>query len=235
MKKTIILFFVLLNISYAQVGINIGLPERGGTYIDIAKENYRWNDLNTGAGLDVGKVDSRGWPTIDARYILDYRPVAEWAGSIDDPEVYRLDVSGTYKCSFMGRADVNSVVDGNVQNLSYDASSNTTIFDFVVSNGSIGLFILDFSNTRRTSSSSNNSGFTDFKMLRPGYDNDDNLFHQPLLDILTEINLLIRQKILPVPVLGVGRVLRCVHRGLILKRLFFISATRSQTSMEWVL
>lgn len=188
MKTIILILFSILNISYAQLGVNISLPERGGTYIDISKENYRWSNLYDGSPLTENEVDNQGWPSIDAKYILDYRPVAEWAGSIDDPEVYRLDVSGTYKCSFIGSASINSAVDGSIQNIVYNANNNITTFDFVVNNNSKGLFILEFSNTFRSSSSPTNSGFTNFKMIRPGYENDDNLFHQPLLDILNEIN-----------------------------------------------
>ena len=171
-----------------QVGINISLPERGGTFIDVVKENYRWTDLNTGSPVNTSTVDDRGWPTVDAQYILDYRPVAEWAGQIDDPEVYRLDVSGTYKCSFTGQADVRGVVGGQVQSLTYDAVSNTTRFDFNVPRGSNGFFLINFENTRRTPNHGLNTGFTDFKMLRPGYENDDALFHVNFLEALNGIN-----------------------------------------------
>lgn len=171
----------------AQIGINISLPERGGTYIDVVKENYRWSDL-AGNTLGSGQVDSRGWPAQDARYILDFRPVAEWAGSIDDPEVYRLNVSGTWKCAFQGEGMATGTVGGTVQNLVYDDNSNTTHFDFVVPQGSDGFFLIDFTNTRRTPADLLNSGFTGFKMLRPGYADDDALFHTPLLGVFDSVN-----------------------------------------------
>ncbi len=126
--------------STAQVGVNIGLPERGGTYIDLARENYRWISLNTGQPVTHSDVDEQGWPTSDAQYIVDFRPVAEWANDIDDPEIYRLDVSGTWKCSLNGRADVGSAVGGSVQNVIYDSQTNTTFFDYVVPPGSNGFF-----------------------------------------------------------------------------------------------
>ncbi|MCB9282431.1 MAG: T9SS type A sorting domain-containing protein [Lewinellaceae bacterium] len=188
--KQIILFLLALQPSFspAQIGVNISLPERGGTYIDLARENYRWHDLNTGNELNAGQVDAKGWPATDARYVVDFRPVAEWAGSIDDPEVYRLDVSGIWKCSFAGQGVVASSTGGSVQNLVYDPPSNATTFDYVVAPGSNGLFLIEFSDTRRTPSDPLHSGFTDFKMLRPGYANDSGVFHTAFLDLFDSIH-----------------------------------------------
>jgi len=43
--KPVLTFLILLLLSsqyaFSQIGVNIGLPERGGTYINLAKENYR--------------------------------------------------------------------------------------------------------------------------------------------------------------------------------------------------
>ncbi|MEZ4920289.1 MAG: T9SS type A sorting domain-containing protein [Saprospiraceae bacterium] len=189
MKSFLLLFFCLsTSLLTAQIGVNIGLAERGGTYIDLAKENYRWNALATGSALNATQVDSQGWPTVDAQYVVDFRPVAEWAGSIDDPEVYRLDVSGTWKCSFQGQGVVAASVGGSVQNLQYAMASNLTTFDFVVPPAGNGFFLINFSNTQRTPADPVNSGFTNFKMLRPGYADDSQLFHTPLLNIFDSIN-----------------------------------------------
>jgi len=98
-KLQILIITILCNttLSFGSgLGINTSLPERGGTFVDIVKENYRWSEVG-GDKLTADKVDDHVWPELDARFILDYRPVAEWAGSIDDPEAYRIDVSGTYK------------------------------------------------------------------------------------------------------------------------------------------
>ncbi len=189
MKQISPFLFLLLTINtFAQIGVNISLPERGGTYIDLVRENYRWADLSTGNALNPSQVDEEGWPTVDARYIVDFRPVAEWAGSIDDPEVYRLDASGTWSCSFNGEGTVNGTVGGSVQNLSYNAGTNTTTFDFVVAPGSNGFFLIDFSETRRTPAAPLNSGFTGFKMLRPGYADDSGLFHTALLNLFDSVD-----------------------------------------------
>jgi hypothetical protein len=180
--------FYVASALYSQLGVNISLPERGGTYIDLVKENYRWKSLVSGSDLSPSEVDAQGWPTVNAQFIVDFRPVAEWASDIDDPEVYRLDVSGTWKCSFAGQASVSAVAGGSIENLAYDPNNNLSTFDFVVPGGSNGFFLIDFTNTRRTSLSGLNTGFTGFKMLRPGYDNDDGLFHAPLLEVFDLVN-----------------------------------------------
>lgn len=157
----------------AQLGVNISLPERGGTFVDIVKENYRWSEAGGGGDLTADQVDEHGWPEVDARFVLDYRPVAEWAGDIDDPDVYRIDVSGTYKCAFIGQASVAGNTGGTVENKSYDSSTNTTTFDLVVPGppgDNHGFILIDFTETKRTPTSSSGSGFTGLRMMRPGYD-----------------------------------------------------------------
>lgn len=187
MRHIILLFLLYLSPAFSQIGVNIGLPERGGTYIDLVKENYRWNDLVTGNPLTPAQVNAQGWPIQNARYVVDFRPVAEWVGSIDDPEVYRLDVSGTWLCSFKGQAVV-SAFGGTVSGLVFNIAENTSYFNFTVAPGSNGFFTIDFDQTYLTPVSPINSGFTDFKMLRPGYENDDALFHTPFLSLFDELD-----------------------------------------------
>ena len=181
------LLLLLYSLLPAQIGVNISLPERGGTYIDLAKENYRWNDVVTGQTITADAVDEHGWPATDVEYIVDFRPVAEWAGSIDDPEVYRLDVSGTYHCSFSGQATVTGVIGGQVTNLAHNVNTNVSTFDFEVPSGSNGFFIIRFVGTRRTQQSGLGTGFTNFKMLRPGYSDDDQLFTDAFLALFDSI------------------------------------------------
>jgi len=173
-KKIFILIFLCTNSLFSQqFGVNISLPERGGTFVDLAKEEYRWVDLTTGEDLQQHQVDSRGWPICNARYITDWRPVAEWTGTIDDPEQYRIDMTGTYKCSFMGHASINPLMGGSIQNKIYSPGQNKTTFDFVVTGlpkENYQIFVLDFNTTYRSASDTAGSGITDFKMIRPGYD-----------------------------------------------------------------
>ncbi|MBN1128661.1 MAG: hypothetical protein JXA71_06725 [Chitinispirillaceae bacterium] len=168
-----ILFLLPLSLSSAQLGVNINFAERGGTFVDIVKEEYRWGAVGSGNDLSASQVDEFGWPKIDAQFVVDYRPVAEWSNSIDDPQVFRIDVSGTYKCSFVGSADVRGITGGSVRNTSYDAASNTTIFDFEVPGppgANHGLIVLEFTKTKRTPAGAEGTGLTTFRMFRPGYD-----------------------------------------------------------------
>ena len=174
MKSSIfaVVSFCAVSTLAGQLGVNIGLPERGGTFVDIVKENYRWSKAGAGAALTASDVDSSGWPKTDVDFVLDQRPVAEWAGSVDDPQAYHLDLRGTYKCALSGRANVHSTGQGTVQNTAYDSATNATTFDFVVTDppGAGGGFLdLEFTNTRRTAGSATGSGFRGFRMLRPGY------------------------------------------------------------------
>jgi hypothetical protein len=170
-----------------QLGVNISLPERGGTFVDLVKENHRWSDLSW-ATLTADQFDQKGWPTCDAIFILDQRPVAEWSNEIDDPEIYRVDFSGTYKCAFTGQATVISNGEGSVQNKTYDAPSNTSTFDFVVSGppgDNHGMFFIAFSNSKRTQDSETGSGITNLKMMRPGYQlNTNRIFTDNLINAL---------------------------------------------------
>ena len=190
--KTILITLSLLTVpSFSgQLGVNISLPERNGTFVDIAKENYRWS--KAGADLTAADVDSSGWPKCDANFVLDQRPVAEWAGTVDDPASYHLDLRGTYKCALVGRASVRSTGQGAVQNVVYDSLSNATTFDFVVTDAPApggGFISLEFTNTRRTAASAAGSGFTHFRMNRPGYPlNTAKIFTDDLLAALTGIN-----------------------------------------------
>lgn len=192
--RTVLITVLLLTGSSlaGQLGINISLPERGGTFVDIAKENYRYSKAGTGADLAAADVDSSGWPKCDVNFVLDLRPAAEWAGSVDDPASYHLDLRGTYKCSLAGRASMRSTGQGTVQNVVYDSALNVTTFDFAVADAPApggGFINLEFTNTRRTAASAMGSGFTRFRMNRPGYPlNTPKLFTDDFLATLNGIN-----------------------------------------------
>jgi len=171
-----------------RLGVNISLPERCGTFTDQVRGNYRY-ETTSGQELTAGDVDSQGWPAIDCRYIVDWRPVAEWSGTIDDPEVYRCDMSGTYKCAITGQATLTHIEgDFAIQNQVYDSGTNTTTFDIVVDppGPQHGVMILEFTNTKRTPTSPTNTGFTNFKMMRPGYPLDTTqIFTDAFINCLT--------------------------------------------------
>jgi hypothetical protein len=165
-----------------QMGVNLVHED---AFVDMVKETNRWQNVTS--------FDDQGWPESDCSIVLmDKRPVAEWSGEIDDPEVYRIDYSGTYHCSFQGMATVSkSVGNFHLFNQAYDAAANTTTFDlFVTAPGDDhGLVILSFSNTMRTPQSRSNTGITHFKCMRPGYDLDtDQVFTEEYLALCKSAN-----------------------------------------------
>lgn len=80
--------------------------------------------------------------------------------------------SGTYKLTFNGRATVSAGGSGSVQNASYDAASNTSKADIVLSGDPVGNVWLVFKDTYRTSGSSRGDGVTGIHLWRPGYATD---------------------------------------------------------------
>ncbi len=114
-----------------KIGVGISF-ERGLLWVDQAKVLRPWQQPGGGASLTSSEVDAQGWPLMDCvTCLMDYRPVAEWdASGIDDPLVYRVDVSGTYKCSFNGKATL-TMTEGltTIENQLYNSGTNTTTFD----------------------------------------------------------------------------------------------------------
>lgn len=80
--------------------------------------------------------------------------------------------SGTYKLTFSGRASVSPGGAGSVQNVSYDAASNTTKADVVLTDDPTGNVWLTFTGTHRTNASIKGDGVTDIHLWRPGYATD---------------------------------------------------------------
>jgi hypothetical protein len=149
--------------SYAgKLGVNLVHED---AFVDVVKETNRWNGVEA--------FDSQGWPRDDCELVLmDKRPVMEWSGQIDDPDEYRIDYSGVYKCSLEGSALVtNAGGDFTILNYNYNQNANRTTFDLVVSapRANHGLVILRFSQTRRTADGAPNTGFRNLQVMRPGY------------------------------------------------------------------
>lgn len=154
-------------------------------FVDAAKTLRSFQSPD---GSAVAK-DASGWPLADARTVLmDMRPYAEWQGFIEDPEEFRSDVSGVYKCSFTGQADVEKVEGPfTIGPVSYNEATNTSFFDLTVDpvGPHHGLVFIKFVNTRRTPSAALNTGFTNFKAIRPGYDaNTTQLFTNEFMSAL---------------------------------------------------
>jgi hypothetical protein len=156
----------------------LGVEASADAFVDIIKQSYRWEKPDGHGGwtkLLREDVDEHGWPKTNCRWVMDSRPCAEWTGEIDDPEAYRVDRSGIYKGSFIGEARLVRA-DGpfSIQNQAYDAPANKTTFDLVIPKPAAnhGLVILEFRDTRRSSTNPTNSGFNDFRLIRPGYSAD---------------------------------------------------------------
>ena len=154
------------------IGMNLDDP-RGSelAFTDAAEslQDYR------GVGDSDPTFDSSGWPTSDVVVVFfDNRPVAEFLGAIDDPKEYEIDVSGTYDLAFSGQADLTvNEGDATITNKSYDSGTNTTTADVILPEEA-QLLSIEFTNTKRSSGSATGSGFTDLRLMRPGYSLDEN-------------------------------------------------------------
>ncbi len=187
--SSVVLFLVMSASVFAQtypgkigVGVSMGwtLP-----FVDAAKTTRQFDAI--GGGL--APTDSNGWPTTDGFTCLwDMRPYKAWGGEIDDPEQFTPNMVGTYKCSFNGQATLAILSgDASLANQSYDSGLNTTSFDLIVHSSDpwTNVVVVEFTNTKRTSSSSTNTGLTNLKAIRPGYPADTTqIFHTPFIDCL---------------------------------------------------
>ena len=153
----------------------MGVESPGDVFIDLVKQSYRWDkpDGSGGwTGLTAADADANGWPRTDTRWIFDGRPVAEWFGTIDDPEAHRVDYGGVHRGSFTGQATLTKIEGPfTLSNQAYDAAKNVTTFDLTMAppGPHHGLIVMSFTNTRRTSTGTAGSGITDFRLIRPGY------------------------------------------------------------------
>lgn len=165
------------------LGVNL---DQMGAFVNIINHTNRYDKASS--------YDSHGWPQSDFELVLsDGRPVAEWASQIDDPDVYRIDYSGTYHASFTGQSDINLFGSNAViQNKTYNASTNTSFFDIAVPGppgANHGFLYLTFSNTKRSTNDPVNSGITNLKVNRPGYElNTTEVFTKEYLNLCKSVN-----------------------------------------------
>lgn len=174
--------------------IGIGLGGLGSTaleYVNVVNRERPYWKVGTS---DPALLDENGWPKENFKKVfIDHRPFGEWWGDagIDDPDKYRVDISGVYKLMFNGQAEV--VADNDAGNIgaftigapSYDATTNTTTIDINYNKG-FGLLFLQFNNTKRTPTSAPNTGVTNIKLIRPGYPkNTTQLFRTEYLNAMS--------------------------------------------------
>jgi hypothetical protein len=167
--------FSILAFAAAPYAGKLGVEANGDAFVDVVRQSYRWEKPDGHDGWVKparDDLDTCGWPLSDCRWILDWRPCAEWTGHIDDPDAYRVDHSGVYRGSFTGAARL-TIGGGSfsLANQTYNAAANRTTFDLVLpkplTNGD--LIILKFTDTQRAPGSPKNTGISDFKLIRPGY------------------------------------------------------------------
>ena len=193
--QPLLLLFVLLHTLVSaqtyngRIGVGISVSSWQLPFVDVAKTTRSYTRPD---GSAVPK-DALGWPMGDAQTVLmDMRPAPEWIGVIDDPEQFRLDVSGTYKCSFNGQATVRKIEGPfSLGPVAYDAATNTTTFDLTMDppGPNHGLVILQFLDTKRTPGSATGTGFTNLKAIRPGYDpNTTQLFTNEFVSAITSVD-----------------------------------------------
>lgn len=169
MKKYVLiiaLLFITINTTFSQFQMGVNL-DNANAFVNLINHTNRFSNVTS--------FDEFGNPMSDFDLVLlDGRPVPEWINQIDDPEEYRIDYSGTYHSSFIGQADISiSGTSVSITNKIYDETINTTTFDINVGgypNANHGLAFLKFTNTKLTPNSQINTGISKLRVLRPGYD-----------------------------------------------------------------
>jgi hypothetical protein len=142
------------------IGVNLsGVGDsRERPFVDVVQSHSGWTDFE-GKRLTV---DAQGNPLSDGRFkAFDVRTFGFWWGEQDDPDGFAPDWSGRYTLSFVGKAELSSPEKVfTLENLRFDAGTNTTTADLILKKGEGQLFI-DFKGT--------SSGIKNLRLIRPGY------------------------------------------------------------------
>ncbi|MES1171705.1 MAG: hypothetical protein ABUL77_00585 [Bacteroidota bacterium] len=129
------------------LGINIDPPKDWSgnrLFADVMKTARDWSRLQSDPGAGDAAVDAQGWPTEDAQCVL-------WANT---------QMHGTYKLSFTGKATVTTDwAPASLQNVSYQAATNTTTADLVFRSDGQNNFLIRFTRTA--------GGVKNVKLMRP--------------------------------------------------------------------
>lgn len=140
-------------------------------FVDAMKQARPWQDA-TNWNNPVAGIDALGWPTADASTVI-------YTGT-------PTQVNGLHKLIFTGQADVSLMwAGGAITNKAYDAATNTTTADVTYNLSAAGSVGLIFRNTKRTIASAANTGFTNARLIKPGYPVDGSqVFTTPFLAAL---------------------------------------------------
>ncbi|WP_372522140.1 hypothetical protein [Sulfuricaulis sp.] len=157
--------------SVVPLGVNLeGVVDWGRSimFADAMKHARHWGSVNA-PNDEQAPVDADGWPTGDTGVVI----------MIGVPHM-----EGTYKLSFTGHATVAPIARNDlttrVQNMVYDAGTNTSTADFVPGPDETQIF-LTFTGT--------SGGVKNVKLMRPGYLPTDT-FSKPFLDRLAMFQVL---------------------------------------------
>ena len=205
-RLTILSLFILPLCTQAETypeKLGVGLSGPGSwalEFVNAATYATEWTRMDH----TPATVDDQGWPTEDAKSCLfDLRLFGAWWGApYDDGEERQLDVSGIYKLSFTGHAELRSAEPGElflIQNQRYDEKTNRTTVDIFIK-GSYdpsdpdnpnhvkkgehsGLLALEFHNTE--------NGIKNLTVIRPDYhDRADQTFTDEFLAALAPFPVL---------------------------------------------
>jgi fibronectin type 3 domain-containing protein len=141
-----------------------------------------WNTVGTETSVPQ---DASGWPMSDAGMDYDQRKNMPWRGP--DAPAINEDIAGVYKLSFTGQATIvpntEAAVGGLlVLNQKYNAETNQTTADLVLLPGH-SLLQLQFLNTKRLPTDQPGTGFTNMRLIQPGYPaNTSQVFTQGTLN-----------------------------------------------------
>ena len=150
------------------LGVNVEISPFT-SFVNLLQTNPGWGPAP--GQVSAATLNASGDPSGDATLSFDLRVNQSWNGP--DPNAQQLNLSGTYHLSFNGQANVvpeSGALPFAVQNQAYNASTNTTTVDLVVpSNYGQDFFGVDFLQTQATATSAINTGFSNAKLIRPGY------------------------------------------------------------------
>lgn len=141
------------------------------SFVNLLQTPGRWGNIPGQSNPIV--LNSSGDPSSDTSLLYDVRVNQSFNGP--DPGAVTPDLGGTYHLSFTGQADLSALYPGfstpfTVQNKAYNATTNTTTADLVVPGPTTqDFFGIAFANTHATSTSAAGTGFSNAKLIRPGY------------------------------------------------------------------
>ena len=148
----------------SKLGINLSdvndWDDRQLTFVDVMKQSRGFANLSNPWDPSTNPVplDANGWPTTDfgVYFITTASDPLNRPFSATYPSLF-----GTYNLSFTGQATIRSSAGNQIVNQAYNASTNTTTAQVVVSANGYAQLDLEFSNT--------NGGVKNLQLLRPGY------------------------------------------------------------------